>query len=128
LIAQRHSTVGQRLTIAAADHQVGGCGRVLRRRDGEVVLDTLLRLGWTAPYACRRGGCGLCLIKLHRGRVRHGAHTDRALPHRAEKEERLGLACRAIPITPAVEIEFCRGAARQVVPTWGFPVDQAKEQ
>jgi ferredoxin len=127
-MAQRHSTVGQRLTIAAADKPVDEVGCVLRRRDGEVVLDTLLRLGWTAPYACRRGGCGLCLIKLHRGRVSHGPHTARALSRRAEKEERLGLACRATPTTPSVEIEFCRGAARQVIPTWHSPLNRAKEQ
>ncbi|MGQ4615635.1 2Fe-2S iron-sulfur cluster-binding protein [Nocardia sp. R7R-8] len=106
-------TRDQRVLIAAPGEHVGEEGKVLVRRHDEVVLDTLLRLGWAAPHACRRGGCGVCLIRIHRGAVRHGPHTQRALSRRAETEERLGLACRALPTTPVVEIEFCHGDGEQ---------------
>lgn len=122
-----HSVANGRLIIVSAD-EPGDERRVLRRRDGEVVLDTLLRLGWTAPYACRRGGCGVCLIRLHRGRVRHGPHTERALSERAETDEGLALACRALPTTSVVEVEFRRGYAKQILPMSIFTPHQEKEQ
>ncbi|MGQ4598391.1 2Fe-2S iron-sulfur cluster-binding protein [Nocardia sp. R6R-6] len=109
MTARASSTGDRRVVIAGPGEKVGEQSDVLVRRHGEVVLDTLLRLGWTAPHACRRGGCGVCLIRIHRGEVRHGPHTQRALSQRAETEERLGLACRALPTTSVVEIDFCRG-------------------
>lgn len=106
----------RRLIIAVPGEPVDEAGDVLVRRHGEVLLDTILRLGWTAPYACRRGGCGVCVVQLHRGKVRHGPHTERALSQSAETEDGLALACRALPLTPLVEIEFCQGDARRVAP------------
>ncbi|MGY4101494.1 2Fe-2S iron-sulfur cluster-binding protein [Nocardia sp. R16R-3T] len=128
MIARGSSTGDRRVVIAALDHRACTEGNVLFRRDGEVVLDTLLRLGWTAPYACRRGGCGVCLIRIHRGEVRHGPHTQRALSRRAETEERLGLACRALPTTSVVEIDFCRGDAERGAAISDSTRSFAKEQ
>lgn len=104
-----------RLTIASADAQLDNNLAVLHRRAGEVLLDTVLRLGWTAPHACRRGGCGLCLVRLHRGQVRHGPHTQRALQQFGGSSEDKALACRAVPTTAVVEVEFLSGHARRVV-------------
>lgn len=105
-----------RLTIASPGAQPESHPEVLWRRDGEVLLDTILRLGWTAPYACRRGGCGLCLVRLHRGQVRHGPHTIRALKKFGLPAEAKALTCRAVPTTPVVEVEFYSGAVRPVMP------------
>ncbi|HKS49816.1 MAG TPA: 2Fe-2S iron-sulfur cluster-binding protein [Amycolatopsis sp.] len=127
MIPQGSSPGDRRVIIAAPGELVSGERNVLIRRHDEVVLDTLLRLGWTAPYVCRRGGCGVCLIRLHRGEVRHGPHTERALSRRAETEERLGLACRAIPVTSVVEIGFCRGDAERQTPVSDFTRSKARE-
>ena len=108
-------TAPTRLTIAAPEAQLDDSTMALRGRAGEVLLDTMLRLGWTAPYACRRGGCGACLVRLHHGRVRHGPHTERALRQFGEPGERKALACRAVPTTSVVEVEFYGGKARRVM-------------
>ena len=104
------------MMIASAGTQLDDNVVMLRRRAGEVLLDTVLRLGWTAPYACRRGGCGLCLVRLHRGQVRHGPHTQRALQQFGGSAEGKALACRAVPTTSVVEVEFLNGQARCVMP------------
>lgn len=99
----------------------------LQRRENEVLLDTMRRLGWTGAYACRRGGCGECLVRVHRGAVEHGPHTQRAL---SSEDERAGhaLACRARPTTPEVEIEFLKGEARQYMPILSLMQNKAKER
>jgi ferredoxin len=124
-------TTRQRLVIIAGqdrpDGPRPGSGPPhLVRRPNEVVLDTLFRLGWTGTHACRRGGCGVCLVRVHSGAVQHGPHTARALSPEREAGG-FALACRAVPTTPSLEIEFVRGEPKQVVPIARFLGRRAKE-
>ncbi|MEQ1870871.1 MAG: 2Fe-2S iron-sulfur cluster-binding protein [Vicinamibacterales bacterium] len=42
-------------------------GRSCDRREGESVLDALLRAGVAVPYSCKAGSCGSCLLRSRHG-------------------------------------------------------------
>jgi ring-1,2-phenylacetyl-CoA epoxidase subunit PaaE len=72
-------------------------------REGESVLETVLRNRPDAPYACRGGVCGTCRARLVSGEVR----MDRNFALEPE-ETKAGyvLACQSHPVTPRVEVDF----------------------
>lgn len=74
-------------------------------RDGESLLETVLRSRADAPYACKGGVCGTCRAFLVSGEVR----MDRNF---ALEPEETGagyvLACQSHPVTPEVELDFDR--------------------
>ncbi len=72
-------------------------------REGESVLETVLRNRSDAPYACKGGVCGTCRARLVSGEVR----MDRNFA--LEPEELDGgyvLACQSHPVTEQVELDF----------------------
>lgn len=72
-------------------------------RDGETVLETVLRNRADAPYACKGGVCGTCRTQLVSGEVR----MDRNFA--LEPEELAAgyvLACQSHPATETVEVDF----------------------
>jgi ring-1,2-phenylacetyl-CoA epoxidase subunit PaaE len=72
-------------------------------RDGESVLETVLRNRSDAPYACKGGVCGTCRTKLVSGEVR----MDRNFALEPEETEAgYVLACQSHPVTPVVEVDF----------------------
>ncbi|MFY1678036.1 MULTISPECIES: 2Fe-2S iron-sulfur cluster-binding protein [unclassified Streptomyces] len=74
-------------------------------RQGESVLDTVLRNRADTPYACKGGVCGTCRALLVSGEVR----MDRDYALEAEEMERgYVLACQSRPMTEAVEVDFDR--------------------
>ncbi|MFD9356721.1 2Fe-2S iron-sulfur cluster-binding protein [Streptomyces sp. NPDC060031] len=97
-------------TSAAAEH-----GRVTARldgrsgtwavREGESLLDAVLRNRADAPYACKGGVCGTCRAFLVTGEVR----MDRNFALESEETEAgFVLACQSHPVTEDVEIDFDR--------------------
>ncbi|MEV5509210.1 2Fe-2S iron-sulfur cluster-binding protein [Streptomyces orinoci] len=74
-------------------------------REGETLLETVLRNRPDAPYACKGGVCGTCRAFLAEGEVR----MDRNF---ALEEEELAagyvLACQSHPVTEQVELDFDR--------------------
>ncbi|MCL6563090.1 MAG: 2Fe-2S iron-sulfur cluster binding domain-containing protein [Firmicutes bacterium] len=64
-------------------------------RAGETVLEALRRHGYTMFFGCRRGGCGVCQVKLLDGAVHHGPYAPQALPQEAQ-DAGMVLACRAV--------------------------------
>ncbi|MFJ1896967.1 MULTISPECIES: 2Fe-2S iron-sulfur cluster-binding protein [unclassified Streptomyces] len=74
-------------------------------REGESLLETVLRSRSDAPYACKGGVCGTCRAFLVSGEVR----MDRNF---ALEPEETGagyvLACQSHPVTGEVELDFDR--------------------
>lgn len=60
----------------------------------ETVLEAALEHGYTLPYSCRNGACGVCKGKILQGTVDHGEHQAYALSD-AEKANGLALFCCA---------------------------------
>src|SRR5512141_1884900 len=50
----------------------------------ETILEAALEHGYTLPYSCRNGACGVCKGKVLQGTVDHGKAQDFALSE-AEK-------------------------------------------
>ncbi|WP_314224815.1 2Fe-2S iron-sulfur cluster-binding protein [Streptomyces zaehneri] len=94
--APTHSTVTARLD---------GRGGSWPVRDGESVLETVLRNRPDAPYACKGGVCGTCRAFLVSGEVR----MDRNFALEPEETDSgYVLACQSHPLTEAVEVDFDR--------------------
>ncbi|TQJ75226.1 2Fe-2S iron-sulfur cluster-binding protein [Streptomyces sp. SLBN-31] len=91
-----HSSVTARLD---------GRGGTWPVRDGESLLETVLRNRPDAPYACKGGVCGTCRAFLVSGEVR----MDRNFAlEKEETEAGYVLACQSHPVTEKVELDFDR--------------------
>ncbi|MGW7073264.1 1,2-phenylacetyl-CoA epoxidase subunit PaaE [Streptomyces sp. NPDC054855] len=74
-------------------------------KDGESLLDTVLRNRADAPYACKGGVCGTCRAFRVSGEVR----MDRNFALEPEETEAgYVLACQSHPATDTVELDFDR--------------------
>ncbi|MFF9582746.1 2Fe-2S iron-sulfur cluster-binding protein [Streptomyces achromogenes] len=94
--APAHSTVTARLD---------GRGGTWPVREGESLLETVLRNRPDAPYACKGGVCGTCRAFLVAGEVR----MDRNFALETEETEAgYVLACQSHPLTERVELDFDR--------------------
>ncbi|MEV5882352.1 2Fe-2S iron-sulfur cluster-binding protein [Streptomyces sp. NPDC052020] len=94
--APAHSTVTARLD---------GRGGTWPVREGESLLETVLRNRPDAPYACKGGVCGTCRALLVAGEVR----MDRNFALEPEETEAgYVLACQSHPATERVELDFDR--------------------
>ncbi|MFF7097020.1 2Fe-2S iron-sulfur cluster-binding protein [Streptomyces rubradiris] len=94
--APAHSTVTARLD---------GRGGTWPVREGESLLETVLRNRPDAPYACKGGVCGTCRAFLVAGEVR----MDRNFALETEEMEAgYVLACQSHPLTERVELDFDR--------------------
>ncbi len=70
---------------------------------GTTILDTLLDMGYEAPYSCKTGACASCLGKCIEGKVQ----MDECLTLEPEEiEEGFILTCQARPITDSVEVIY----------------------
>lgn len=91
-----HSTVTARLDGRSGNWPV---------RDGESLLETVLRNRPDAPYACKGGVCGTCRAFLVSGEVR----MDRNFAlEQDELDAGYVLACQSHPATESVELDFDR--------------------
>ncbi|MFF5567625.1 2Fe-2S iron-sulfur cluster-binding protein [Streptomyces sp. NPDC012623] len=74
-------------------------------REGESLLETVLRARADAPYACKGGVCGTCRAFLVSGEVR----MDRNFALEPDETEAgYVLACQSHPATEEVELDFDR--------------------
>ena len=67
----------------------------------ETILEAALAHGFTLPYSCRNGACGVCKGKVLEGSVDFGNHQAYSLSE-AEKSNGLALFCCAKPKTNLV--------------------------
>ncbi|GAA0423041.1 2Fe-2S iron-sulfur cluster-binding protein [Streptomyces luteireticuli] len=89
-------------TVSATLHGRGGTWPV---RDGESLLEAVLRNRPDAPYACKGGVCGTCRAFLVTGEVQ----MDRNFAlEQEELESGYVLACQSHPTTERVELDFDR--------------------
>jgi len=65
-------------------------------KENETVLEAALEHGYSLPYSCRNGACGVCKGKVLQGSVDHGNHQAYALSD-AEKANGMALFCCAKP-------------------------------
>lgn len=76
-------------------------GHILTVKPGEAILDAAQREGFSLPYGCRNGSCGICKGKIIQGSVNYGRHSEEAL---TEEEKKAGnaLFCCASPLTDLI--------------------------
>lgn len=75
----------------------------VQMREGQTVLDALLKEGFDPPYSCRTGSCATCIGKCTSGKLKMKAN---AILEESEIEAGLVLTCQAIPLTDVVEISY----------------------
>jgi ferredoxin len=77
-------------------------------RDGETVLRAALRSGFRYRFGCKRGGCGVCKVRLILGEVRYERPIASSVLPDDERTAGVCLSCRAVPITNII-IELQEG-------------------
>lgn len=88
-------------------------------RAGETVLAALARAGLKYRVGCKRGGCGICKVRLSAGEVGYERTVAESVLSDRERVEGVCLSCRAVPVTSIV-IELQEGdRLRRVFPA-GF--------
>ncbi|MFJ7267057.1 2Fe-2S iron-sulfur cluster-binding protein [Streptomyces sp. NPDC099050] len=99
------STASAEATSGRVTARLDGRSGTWPVRDGESLLDAVLRARADAPYACKGGVCGTCRAFLVSGEVR--MERNFALEER-ETEAGFVLACQSHPVSEDVEIDFDR--------------------
>ncbi|MEV0978673.1 2Fe-2S iron-sulfur cluster-binding protein [Streptomyces sp. NPDC049915] len=90
---------------SAVTARLDGRGGTWPVREGETLLEAVLRNRPDAPYACKGGVCGTCRAFLVSGEVR----MDRNFALEPEETEAgYVLACQSHPVTERVELDFDR--------------------
>lgn len=88
-------------------------GHVLQVESGETILEAALREGFSLPYGCRNGSCGICKGKIIQGTVDYGRHSEETLTEK-EKREGNALFCCASPLTDLVIECYEIGATKDI--------------
>lgn len=68
---------------------------------GETILEAALREGYSLPYGCRNGSCGICKGKIIQGAVHYGNYSEETLTEE-EKQAGYALFCCASPLSDVV--------------------------
>ena len=77
-------------------------------RHAETVLGAATRSGFRYRFGCRRGGCGICKVRLILGEVRYERPIASSVLSDEERAVGVCLSCRAVPITDII-IELQEG-------------------
>lgn len=88
-------------------------------RAGETVLAALARAGLKYRVGCKRGGCGVCKVRLCAGEVSSERTVAESVLSDQERVEGVCLRCRAVPLTGVV-IELQEGDRLRRVFPYGF--------
>jgi ferredoxin len=80
----------------------------IQAREGETVLGAAMRSGFRYRFGCKRGGCGVCKVRLILGEVRYERPIAASVLGDDERSEGVTLSCRAVPITNII-IELQEG-------------------
>ncbi len=76
-------------------------GQILHVETEETILEAALREGFSMPYGCRNGSCGICKGRIIQGSVDYGQYNPETLTE-AEKQAGQALFCCASPITDLI--------------------------
>lgn len=91
----------------------------IQARDGETVLGAAMRAGFSYRFGCKRGGCGVCKVRLILGEVRYERPVAASVLTDDERAAGICLSCRAVPITSII-IELQEGDRLKRVSLPGF--------
>lgn len=86
-----------RFSVTVLPAEVSVCAR-----EGETILDAILRTGFSYRYACRRGGCTECKTELVSGEVTYNKPIANQILPDEERERGICLSCRAVPVADVV--------------------------
>ena len=78
-----------------------GAARIQARED-ETVLRAALRSGLRYRWGCKRGGCGVCKVRLIVGEVRYERPIAATVLTAEERAAGVCLSCRAVPVTDLI--------------------------
>ena len=81
--------------------RIAGTGVSIETRDGEAILPSLIRTGYSYKFGCKRGGCGICKLDLVEGDVEYPVTVAESVLGQDEREA-VVLSCRAVPVTDTV--------------------------
>lgn len=76
-------------------------GHVIKVESGKTILEAALREGFSLPYGCRNGSCGICKGKIVQGTVDYGRYNEESLSAE-EKEGGMALFCCASPLSDLI--------------------------
>ena len=76
-------------------------GIVLPVRDGETILDAIVRAGFKFRIGCKGGGCGVCKMDLLSGEVRYDKRVAQTVLPDGDRGL-VALTCRSVPTTDVV--------------------------
>lgn len=76
-------------------------GHTLKVESGETILEAALREGFSLPYGCRNGSCGICKGKIIQGKVEYGHYNEETLS-KDEIDAGSALFCCASPLSDLV--------------------------
>ena len=74
----------------------------IQARDAETVLGAALRSGFRYRWGCKRGGCGVCKVRLILGEVYYERPVAASVLTDVERAAGICLSCRAVPVTDLV--------------------------
>lgn len=101
-----------RIIIKPSEH-------VLQAGEDETILEAALREGFSLPYGCRNGSCGVCKGKIIEGTVNYGNYSEEALTD-DEKYNGSALFCCASPLSDLIiechEISATKGIEIKTLP------------
>lgn len=80
----------------------------IQARDVETVLGAAMRSGFHYRFGRRRGGCGVCKVRLILAEVRYQRLVAASVLPDDERTAGVGLYCRAVPVT-SILIELQEG-------------------
>jgi ferredoxin-NADP reductase len=72
-------------------------GTRIPMREGETILDSCRRYGYSLRVGCREGGCGECALKVVAGETRYALPIAESSLSTKDRESGVCLPCRAIP-------------------------------
>ncbi len=70
-------------------------------REGETMLDSCRRYGYSLRMGCREGGCGICALHLVSGQMKYDLPIAESSLATSDRQTGVCLPCRAIPLTDA---------------------------
>ena len=86
-----------------AEIQLNGTTQTLNLPYGETILNSLLKKGLNAPFACQGGVCSTCKIKVSEGEVSMPVNYSL---EKEQLENKIYLSCSSFPVSEFIRITY----------------------
>ena len=84
--------------------------------EGDTIKAALNKNGYTFLLGCRRGGCGICKVRVDEGTIEHNRPVAESALSAEERAEGVCLGCRAVPQSEQIRITLLKSALRVTNP------------